>query len=314
MISLENISKSYEDIKAVKSLNLNIKKGEFYSLLGPNGAGKTTTINLLGGLFPPDSGRITINGFDRISNASALKNTIGIVPQEIALYEDLTAIENLRFWAKINRIDKKGLDEKINEVLQFLGLSDRAKQNIGKYSGGMKRRINIAAALLHNPDVLFFDEPTVGIDPQSRSFIYSIFQELQKQGKTILYTSHYLEEVEKLSDRIGIIDYGELIAEGTFDELRELSGLKEVIHIGYKKINSEKLEQLKSQKIITASFDKAGKVESDKLMFVGDNRSADLGALINLFSQLQIDIEQIEIKAVDLEAVYLHFTKTELRD
>lgn len=314
MIEIKNISKSYGDNIALETLSLSIKKGEFYSLLGPNGAGKTTTINLLGGLFPPDTGSIEINGFDRVKDANALKNTIGIVPQEIALYEDLSAIENLRFWAKINKMETKGLEDRIREVLAFLGLADRAKEDIGKYSGGMKRRINIAAALLHNPEVIFFDEPTVGIDPQSRSFIYSIFKELQKQGKTILYTSHYLEEVEKLSHRIGIIDYGKLIIEGTFDELLKASGLKERIHIRYKTIVKAKLEALIADEFIHDSIQKNGSVNADQLVFIGDNRSADLSRLINLFDQLQIDIEQIEIKAVDLEAIYLHYTKSELRD
>lgn len=314
MIEIKNISKSYGDNIALETLSLSIKKGEFYSLLGPNGAGKTTTINLLGGLFPPDTGSIIINGFDRVKDANALKNTIGIVPQEIALYEDLSAIENLRFWAKINKMDKKGLEDRIKEVLAFLGLADRAKENIGKYSGGMKRRINIAAALLHNPEVIFFDEPTVGIDPQSRSFIYSIFKELQKQGKTILYTSHYLEEVEKLSHRIGIIDYGKLIIEGTFEELLKASGLKESIYIHYKTIEQDKLAKLVKDEFIQSSMKKRGRANEVELVFIGDNRSADLSKLIALFDQLQIDIEQIEIKAVDLETIYLHYTKSELRD
>jgi ABC-2 type transport system ATP-binding protein len=314
MIEIKDISKSYGENTAVKELNLSIKKGEFYSLLGPNGAGKTTTINLLGGLFPPDTGTISINGFDRATEANALKNTIGIVPQEIALYEDLTAIENLRFWAKINKMDKNGLDDRILEVLQFLGLEDRAKENVGKYSGGMKRRINIAAALLHNPDIVFFDEPTVGIDPQSRTFIYSIFKALQKQGKTILYTSHYLEEVEKLSDRIGIIDYGKLIIEGTFDELLKASGLKESILIHYKEINEKKLKALVSDDFIKTSLKRNGSADRSRLVFIGDNRSSDLSVLITLFNKYTIDIEQIEIKPVDLEAVYLHYTKSDLRD
>ncbi len=314
MIEIKNISKTYGQNTALEKLSLSIKKGEFYSLLGPNGAGKTTTINLLGGLFPPDTGTISINGFDRVLDAKALKNTIGIVPQEIALYEDLTAIENLRFWAKINKMDKKGLDDRILEVLTFLGLADRAKENIGKYSGGMKRRINIAAALLHDPDVIFFDEPTVGIDPQSRTFIYSIFKELQKQGKTILYTSHYLEEVEKLSHRIGIIDYGKLIIEGTFEELLKASGLKEAIHIHYKEIDEEKLKALISDDFIKTSLNRKGSADNNRLVFIGDNRSSDLSALIALFNKYTIDIEQIEIKTVDLEAIYLHYTKSDLRD
>ena len=314
MIKIQNVSKSYGDIQALKSLSFHIKKGEFYSLLGPNGAGKTTTINLLGGLFPPDSGNIKINGFDLKSNARALKKNIGIVPQEIALYDDLTAIENLRFWAKINKIENRGLNAKIAEVLEFLDLGKRANQQIGKYSGGMKRRINIAAALLHDPEIIFFDEPTVGIDPQSRSFIYSIFQQLQKQGKTILYTSHYLEEVEKLSDRIGIIDNGQLIIEGTFEELLTASGIQESIIINYKPINLKTLKALESLTLIQSSLKKHGSINTEKCVFLGDHRSDDLNALITLFNQHQIEIHQIEIKKVDLETVYLHFTKSDLRD
>lgn len=314
MIKIQNVSKSYGDIQALKSLSFHIKKGEFYSLLGPNGAGKTTTINLLGGLFPPDSGSIKINGFDLKSNARILKKNIGIVPQEIALYNDLTAIENLRFWAKINKIENRGLNAKIAEVLEFLDLGKRANQQIGKYSGGMKRRINIAAALLHDPEIIFFDEPTVGIDPQSRSFIYSIFQQLQKQGKTILYTSHYLEEVEKLSDRIGIIDNGQLIIEGTFEELLTASGIKESIIINYKPIDLKTLKTIESQKLIQSSLKKHGSLNTSKCVFFGDHRSDDLNALITLFNQHQIEIHQIEIKKVDLETVYLHFTKSDLRD
>jgi len=314
MIKIQNVSKSYGDIQALKSLSFHIKKGEFYSLLGPNGAGKTTTINLLGGLFPPDSGSIKINGFDLKSNARILKKNIGIVPQEIALYNDLTAIENLRFWAKINKIENRGLNAKIAEVLEFLDLGKRANQQIGKYSGGMKRRINIAAALLHDPEIIFFDEPTVGIDPQSRSFIYSIFQQLQKQGKTILYTSHYLEEVEKLSDRIGIIDNGQLIIEGTFEELLTASGIQESIIINYKPINLKTLKALESLTLIQSSLKKHGSINTEKCVFLGDHRSDDLNALITLFNQHQIEIHQIEIKKVDLETVYLHFTKSDLRD
>ncbi len=314
MIEVKNISKSYGAVSALKSLSFSIKKGEFYSLLGPNGAGKTTTINILGALFPPDSGSISINGMDIHQNAKAVKNAIGIVPQEIALYDDLNAIENLRFWARINKIEKKGLDKKITEVLDFLGLIDRAKQRISKYSGGMKRRINIAAALLHNPEILFFDEPTVGIDPQSRSFIYSIFKSLQEQDKTILYTSHYLEEVEKLSDRIGIIDHGELIAEGSFEDLSRQSGLRENIIINYKALSVQQFNELKSTPLIANSLTQGGSLSEGELIFLGNNRTADLSAVLTLFNQLKIEAEDIEIKTIDLDAVYMHFTKSDLRD
>lgn len=314
MIEIRDISKSYGDIPALKSLSLSIKKGEFYSLLGPNGAGKTTTINLLGGLMHPDAGEILIDGINIKSQSEKVKSQIGIVPQEIALYDDLSASENLRFWAKINGVSSKGLNTKIEEILSFLGLSDRANQNIAQYSGGMKRRINIAAALLHDPDILFFDEPTVGIDPQSRSFIYSIFKQLSQQGKTILYTSHYLEEVEKLSDRIGIIDYGELIAEGTFEELREQSGLKETINLSFQKLDKEVFSELQNSSLMKNSLAFGGSLEADKCVFVVENRSENLHQLVQLFADHKIEIQQIEIKAVDLEQVYLSFTKNDLRD
>ncbi|MBN2236023.1 MAG: ABC transporter ATP-binding protein [Bacteroidales bacterium] len=314
MIEIQDISKSYGQIQAVKNLSLNIRKGEFYSLLGPNGAGKTTTINLLGGLFYPDRGSIRVNGISIQENPNAIKNWIGIVPQEIALYNELTALENLRFWARVNHVSKQGLDAKIHKVLEYMGLADRASQSISKYSGGMKRRINIAAALLHDPSILFFDEPTVGVDPQSRSFIYHIFKDLRAQGKTILYTSHYLEEVELLSDRIGIIDHGELVAEGTFDELRLQSGLKEQIHIQFKKISEEKLEQIAKSPLLSAKSNAHGFVNTESCNYVGSNRTEDLSRLVQFFAEHQIAIEQIEIKPVDLEQVYLHFTKVDLRD
>jgi len=314
MIEIRDISKSYGDIPALKSLSLSIKKGEFYSLLGPNGAGKTTTINLLGGLMHPDTGEILIDGIHLKSQSEKVKSRIGIVPQEIALYDDLTATENLRFWARVNGLKKKGLNTKIEEILDFLGLADRANQSIAQYSGGMKRRINIAAALLHNPDILFFDEPTVGIDPQSRSFIYSIFKQLSEQGKTILYTSHYLEEVEKLSDRIGIIDYGKLIAEGTFEELKEQSGLKETINLSFQKLDDEVFNKLKNSSLMKTSLAFGGSLEAVKCVFIVENRSENLHQLVQLFADHKIEIQQIEIKAVDLEHVYLSFTKNDLRD
>lgn len=314
MIEIRDISKSYGDIPALKSLSLHIKKGEFYSLLGPNGAGKTTTINLLGGLMQADSGEILIDGCNLKTHQKQLKSLIGVVPQEIALYDELTARENLRFWAKINGLTGKGLNTKIDEVLSFLDLSNRANHEIAQYSGGMKRRINIAAALLHDPAILFFDEPTVGIDPQSRTFIYSIFKQLSQQGKTILYTSHYMEEAEKLSDRIGILDYGKLIAEGTFEELRKKSGLKETINLYYQAIDKDKLKLLQESLLMQSSIEMLGSLDHEKCVFIGKNRSEDLSQLVHLFAKLKIEIQQIDIKAVDLEKVYLSFTKNNLRD
>lgn len=310
MIDLRNISKSYGEIKALKSLSLHIKKGEFYSLLGPNGAGKTTCINLMGGLMLPDSGEIFLDGTDIKTIKKQTKTKIGIVPQEIALYSDLSARENLLFWAKIHRISAHGLNEKIDAVLKFMDLADRSNQAISSFSGGMKRRINIAAALVHNPDILFFDEPTVGIDPQSRAFIYSIFKALKDQGKTILYTSHYLEEVEKLSDRIGIIDQGEMLMEGRFEELKKKSGLKESISIRFANIDDKLIQLLKNTPLIRSSLALGGSFSNEKCVFIGNKRSEDLSQIVRLFADHAVLIRQIDIQPVDLEQVYLCLTKT----
>jgi ABC-2 type transport system ATP-binding protein len=310
MIDVRNISKSYGEIKALKSLSLHIKKGEFYSLLGPNGAGKTTCINLMGGLMLPDSGEIFLDGTDIKTIKKQTKTKIGIVPQEIALYSDLSARENLLFWAKIHRISAHGLNEKIDAVLNFMDLADRSNQAISSFSGGMKRRINIAAALVHNPDILFFDEPTVGIDPQSRAFIYSIFKALKDEGKTILYTSHYLEEVEKLSDRIGIIDHGEMIMEGSFEELKKKSGLKESISIRFANIDDKLIRLLKNTPLIRSSLALGGSFLNEKCVFIGNKRSEDLSQIVRLFADHAVLIRQIDIQPIDLEQVYLCLTKT----
>ncbi|HAG15235.1 MAG TPA: export ABC transporter ATP-binding protein [Bacteroidales bacterium] len=310
MIDVRNISKSYGEIKALKSLSLHIKKGEFYSLLGPNGAGKTTCINLMGGLMLPDSGEIFLDGTDIKTIKKQTKAKIGIVPQEIALYNDLSARENLLFWAKIHRISAHGLNEKIDAILNFMDLADRSNQAISSFSGGMKRRINIAAALVHNPDILFFDEPTVGIDPQSRAFIYSIFKALKDEGKTILYTSHYLEEVEKLSDRIGIIDHGEMLMEGSFEELKKKSGLKESISIRFANIEDKLMQLLKNTPLIQSSLALGGSFSNEKCEFIGNKRSEDLSQIVRLFADHAVLIHQIDIQPVDLEQVYLCLTRT----
>ncbi len=234
ILEAQNLVKNYDDFTAVKGISFDIKEGEIFSLLGPNGAGKTTTISMLSTLYTPTSGDATIGGHSITKDPMAVKRVIGVVPQDLALYEDLTAKENLIFWGQMYGLGGKSLNSRVDEVLEQIGLTDKAKNTVKTYSGGMKRRVNIGVGLLHKPRLLFMDEPTVGIDPQSRRAILDTVKDLNKHGMTVLYTTHYMEEAQELSDRVGIIDHGELIALGTQDELTKQVGQTEtlILHIG----------------------------------------------------------------------------------
>src|SRR5574342_672220 len=234
ILEAHNLVKQYGDFTAVKGISFDIKEGEIFSLLVPNGAGKTTTISMLSTLYTPTSGDATIGGHSITKCPMAVKQMIRVVPQEIALYEDLTARENLLFWGQMYGLSGKSLNSRVDEVLEQIGLTDKAKNRVKTYSGGMKRRVNIGVGLLHKPRLLFMDEPTVGIDPQSRRAILDTVRELNRQGMTVLYTTHYMEEAQELSDRVGIIDHGQLIAPGTQKELTQQVGQTEtlILHIG----------------------------------------------------------------------------------
>src|SRR5512139_277101 len=223
-IQVENLQKYYGDFIAVKGVNFDVEQGEIFSLLGPNGAGKTTTISMLSCLLRPNGGDALVMGHSISTDEMGVKSVLGVVPQEIALYEDLTARENLTFWGKMYGLRGSLLHTRVNEVLDVIGLRERANERVGKYSGGMKRRVNIGVALLHKPQVIYMDEPTVGIDPQSRRNILDSVVALKNQGMTVLYTTHYMEEAEELSNHNGIMDHGKLIAWGTNGELVKLVG------------------------------------------------------------------------------------------
>jgi ABC-2 type transport system ATP-binding protein len=227
MLTLSNLRKSFGSLRAVDDLSLDIKPGEVFGLLGPNGAGKTTTVNMIVGLLSPDSGSVTLNGSPPTD--PAVRAGIGVAPQALAVYEELSGRENLEFFGRIQGLGGQRLKERVDFALQFVGLSDRQKDRAKVYSGGMKRRLNLAVAIVHDPPILLLDEPTVGVDPQSRNSIFDNINALKAQGRTIVYTTHYMEEAERLCDREGIMDHGKLLALDTVDGLINAHGGKSIM-------------------------------------------------------------------------------------
>jgi ABC-2 type transport system ATP-binding protein len=307
MITVSNLRKKYEASEALKGISFEIAKGEFYGLLGPNGAGKTTTISILSTITEPSEGSITIAGFDLRKNPTECKKTIGVVPQEIALYNDLSAYENLMFWGGLYQVPATELKLRIDELLNLFGLYERRNEKIKTYSGGMKRRINIAAALLHQPQIIFMDEPTVGIDPQSRNLIYEVIEKLHKEGMTFVYTTHYMEEAERFCDRIGIMDNGQIIAQGTLDELKSLSKIDETIVVSFNNLDDASFQQL------TAT--RASAIREDHVVrFFSADAKTDLSAIVLECNRIGLSITHIDIQAVNLETIFLSLTGKQLRD
>ncbi|WKZ47424.1 MAG: ATP-binding cassette domain-containing protein [Anaerolineales bacterium] len=311
ILESQNLVKKYGDFTAVKGVTFDIKEGEIFSLLGPNGAGKTTTISMLSTLYTPTSGDATIGGHSITKDPMAVKQVIGVVPQDLALYEDLTAKENLVFWGQMYGLGGKSLNSRVDEVLNQIGLADKAKNRVKTYSGGMKRRVNIGVGLLHKPRLLFMDEPTVGIDPQSRRAILDTVKDLNKQGMTVLYTTHYMEEAQELSDRVGIIDHGELIALGTQDELTKQVGESEtlILHIG----ENEDPEALAKAIRNVDGVQKADVTDSEVSVITSDAKDI-LAAVVTQANERGIRIRSMDIREPNLEAVFLHLTGRALRD
>ena len=231
MIEVEQLRKSYGDFTAVHDVSFTARPGEIFGLLGPNGAGKTTTISCMSGLMPPTAGRIRIMGHDVVTDGPAARLVLGVVPQEISLYEDLSAFENLNYWGGVQRMRNPRLRERIQQVLEATGLQERAREPVKQFSGGMRRRLNFAAGIIHEPKVLLLDEPTVGVDPQSRAYLLELVRAQAKSGACVLYTTHYMEEAESLCDQLAIVDHGKVIAAGTLAELRTLEGQRDVLRL-----------------------------------------------------------------------------------
>jgi len=308
IIKISGLKKSFGSVRAIKNIDLSIRQGEFFGLLGPNGAGKTTTINILSTILKPDEGSVQINGFDLKRNPAACKKSIGIVPQELALYDELSAKENLKFWGSLYKIKKNELDARSDELLKTFELFDRKNDQIKTFSGGMKRRVNIAAAMLHNPEILMMDEPTVGIDPQSRNKIYEVLEDISRSGITIIYTTHYMDEVEKLCSRIGIIDHGEIIAQGTLDELRKITGSDQHIIVHFQEICAD------LEKTLKVDFGERISFISNKLIFKTGNVATDLPMLLEKSAALCSSINHISVEQASLESVFLTLTGRTLRD
>lgn len=311
IMHVQNLVKNYGDFKAVKGVSFNIEEGEIFSLLGPNGAGKTTTISMLSTLYAPTSGDAIIGGYSITKDPMGVRGIIGVVPQDLALYEDLNARENLIFWGQMYNLSGKALHARVDEVLEQIGLTDKAKDRVKTYSGGMKRRVNIGVGLLHKPRLLFMDEPTVGIDPQSRRAILDTVKDLNKQGMTLLYTTHYMEEAEELSNRVGIFDHGELIAIGTQKELTQKVGQAEtlILHIGENDDSEALANVLKN----IQGVQQATAVDHEVSIVCAEAEDV-LAAVVTAANERGIKIRSIDIREPNLEAVFLHLTGRALRD
>ncbi|WP_157251743.1 ABC transporter ATP-binding protein [Nonomuraea typhae] len=308
-LSCTGLSKRYGDVVAVREVGFSIEPGQAYGLLGPNGAGKTTTISMLVGLLRPDSGSVRVGGVDLGAEPLRAKAKIGYVPQEIALYPELTGRENLRFFGRLFGLPRRRLAVRIDEVLELVGLTDRADGKLDTYSGGMKRRINIGAALLHRPEILILDEPTVGVDPQSRKAILDGVEHLVADGMALLYTSHYMEEVERVCDRVAIIDHGRIVAEGTRQELVAMVGSADKIELVLDGDVDAALAKLRTVEGVI----EAARTGEHSVRLIAEGGRYLLPALITAVEGYAT-VTATEVIEPDLEATFLHLTGSTLRD
>ncbi len=308
-IEVLGLHKQFGAVHAVQGIHFDVAQGEILSLLGPNGAGKSTTISMLSCLQEPTSGEARIMGHSIRSEQMAVRSVIGVVPQEVALYPDLSARENLVFWAKMYGLRGAAQQERVDEVLEIVGLGDRTKGAVAKFSGGMKRRLNVGIALLHRPEVLILDEPTVGIDPQSRRHILDSVKELNRAGTTVLYTTHYMEEAQELSDRIVIMDQGQVIAQGTQGELVQVVGELSRVDLS---LNAESARVIDTWRATEGVSRASG--ENGTVNLLVDDSNRVLPRLFESAARLGVRITSIDIQEPNLEAVFLHLTGRTLRD
>lgn len=309
LLEIKNLSKKYKTAVACKDVSFSVEQNAIFGLLGPNGAGKSTTISMICGLTVPTSGKILLRGKDITNKPGEIKKILGLVPQDIALYPSLTARENLAFWGKLYGLKGRLLAERVDQALEYAGLSNRASERIETYSGGMKRRINVAVALLHHPELLIMDEPTVGIDPQSRTYILETVLQLNKQGITVIYTSHYMEEVEYLCSQIAIMDKGSVIACGTSEELKKMVGDADKIDVELNEFSGrvpEAIIKLPGVSQVTTS--------DSSISILAVNGREKIASLLSIMTDAGLKVRSVSIHEPDLESVFLSLTGRGLRD
>ncbi len=308
LLDVRQLRKSFGTLLAVDGVSFRVQEGEIYGLLGPNGAGKTTTLAMISGLLRPDAGEVTVAGADFWQGPERAKRIMGVVPQEVTVYEELTARENLEFWGRLAGLGAAEVRERAGELLEALALADRAKEAVKKFSGGMKRRLNVGCALLHRPRLLLLDEPTVGIDPQARMNLLEFIRGLRERGTAVLYTTHYLEEAEGLCDRIGIIDHGRLLAEGTLGELRARLGGAQLFLLEGDFRGAELaacVELREGFKIIQ---------HSERTLLVASAAARDPADCLRALLGLPFKAENVTLKRPSLNDVFLQLTGRELRE
>jgi ABC-2 type transport system ATP-binding protein len=309
LIRVEGLRKQYGDLVAVDGVSFTAEPGAIFGLLGPNGAGKTTTIGCVSGLLKPSSGHVSVLGHDVVSDARASREKLGVVPQELALYEDLSARENLSYWGAAYGLRGDRLEQRVRAVLETAGLADRAKEAVKRFSGGMKRRLNFACGIVHEPAVLLLDEPTVGVDPQSRVRLLELVRAETAKGTCVLYTTHYMEEAETLCDRLAIIDHGKIIAAGTLAELRSLMGERDLL----------RLTGVFDPARIASAVSRLGEVdvvqaEAEGVTLAASRASARLPAIFDALDAAGADIRETTLTQPSLETLFIKLTGKDLRE
>ncbi|WP_288480913.1 ABC transporter ATP-binding protein [uncultured Clostridium sp.] len=309
IVKIKNVTKRFDDKLVLDNVSFDVYEGEIFGFIGPNGAGKSTLINIMTSLLSPDSGEIKICGYDIVNESIRAKENIGYVPQDLALLEELTAFDNLEFFGALYGLKGKLLKERIKEALEISGLTEKKKEKVKKFSGGMKRRLNIAIGILNHPKVLILDEPTVGIDPQSRNHIFTFIKRISKEwGTTVIYTSHYMEEVEELCNRVFIIDLGQEIAYGTKNEIKNSVSSNNKISIELEKVSGEVILDLREIKGILNVLDK----ENEIILTI--DKYFKMGNVLSVLENRNIEIKKISYEEVKLEDVFLTLTGKSLRD
>ena len=308
MIRVDDLKKTYGQHVAVDGISFQAAEGEIFGLLGPNGAGKTTTISIIAGLLEATSGTVTVDGRTMSPTASSVKKVMGVVPQETALYEELTARENLRFWGGLYDMSGSRLKKRVGEVLELIGLIDRSDDAVKTYSGGMKRRLNLGLGLVHEPRLLLLDEPTVGVDPQARLSILDVIREAARNGTTVLYTTHYMQEAEELCQRLAILDHGKILAEGTVDELKKMVGEGEIVTVRGSFTAQQMHRALEGHPHV-----RAVSLEDHQAMLAVAADGGTARLLQDLLGQ-DLEVNGVNVQPPSLEQVFIKLTGRELRD